>query len=296
MPKRIRLAATKAAPGAPPAAPAAPGWLRPVALVLAAVCLLGWFSTEIADPDFWWHLRTGQYIASHRALPVPDPFAYTTAVAKPTSAAEALARQFNLTHEWLAQVLLYAVYRAGSFPSIVLARAAMLACFCALVGLTAYRRRSSFWASMAAAFAAALIAGGFTADRPYQITFLLLALTLALAEWRRGLWLLPPVFLIWANCHGGFFLGWLVLAAHSAEALALRLRGQPAPGARRLWLVSAVCVLVCLANPNGYDIFPVLLEYRSSFLQGRLQDLARLAPRHHPFRARRSGLFLPVSL
>ena len=244
-------------------------------LALSAVCLIGWFSPEISDPDFWWHLRTGQYIAGKRALPVPDPFAYTTAMARTSYAAEPRTRQFNLTHEWLAQVLMYSVYRAGGFAGIVLARAAALAGFCGLVGLVAYQRRRSFWAAVGAAFAAASVASSFTADRPYQITFLLLAVTLAIVETRRWLWLLPPLFLVWANCHGGYFLGWLVLGAYSAETLILGRRREPVPGARQLWLVSAICVLVCGLNPNGFRIFPVLLEYRGSFLQSRLLEWAK---------------------
>ena len=55
-------------------------WLKAATLLLVAVCLLGLFSTEIADTDFWWHLKTGQYIVERHSLPVPDPFAYTTSV------------------------------------------------------------------------------------------------------------------------------------------------------------------------------------------------------------------------
>jgi hypothetical protein len=257
-----------------------PFWLRPLVLALSALCLLGLFSSEIADPDFWWHLKAGQYIAEKHALPVPDPFAYTTAMARPSYPTEARTRQFNLTHEWLAQVLMYAVYRVGGFAGIVLARATALAGFCALVGLVAWHRRRGFWASLAAAFAAASVAGLFTADRPYQITFLLLALTWALVETGRWLWLLPPLFLVWANCHGGYFLGWVVLGAYSAEALVLgRHQNAPrdrfSPGSRRLWLVSAISVLVCGLNPNGFRIFAVLLEYRGSFLQSRLLEWAK---------------------
>ena len=51
--------------------------LRPVVLALAALLLAGWFSREISDTDFWWHLRTGQYLAERHTLPVPDPFAGT---------------------------------------------------------------------------------------------------------------------------------------------------------------------------------------------------------------------------
>src|SRR5450432_4114404 len=98
--------------------------------ILSSLFLLGLFSPEISDPDFWWHLRTGQYIVEKHALAVPDPFAYTTAAAKPAYAAEPHTRQFNLTHEWLAQALMYSVYRVGGFAGIVLARALALAGFC----------------------------------------------------------------------------------------------------------------------------------------------------------------------
>ena len=37
------------------------------------------FSREISDTDFWWQLKTGEYITQTHSLPDPDPFAYTTA-------------------------------------------------------------------------------------------------------------------------------------------------------------------------------------------------------------------------
>jgi hypothetical protein len=248
---------------------------RTLLLVLSSLFLLGLFSPEISDPDFWWHLKTGQYIVQKRALPLPDPFAYTTAMAQPSYAAEPRTRRFNLTHEWLAQALMYSVYRVGGFAGIVLARASALFGFCALIGLAVWRRRGDFHLALAAAFAAAAVAYLFTADRPYQITFLLLAVTLVLVEVRPWRWLLPPLFLIWANCHGGYFLGWIVLGAYSSEALFHRLRKRPDAGAGQLWMVSAVCVLLCGLNPNGFHIFQVLLNYRASFLQGRLLEWAR---------------------
>ena len=86
-------------------------------LLLAAATaafLLGLFSPEIYDTDFWWHLRTGQYIVETRSLPSPDPFAWTTAAARDIYPGESRTREFNLTHEWLAQasyvVLIVALY------------------------------------------------------------------------------------------------------------------------------------------------------------------------------------------
>src|SRR5271157_1310360 len=252
-----------------------PRGFRPLLLALSAVLLVGWFSPEISDPDFWWHLKTGQYILEKHSLPVPDPFAYTTAMARPAYAGEARTRDFNLTHEWLAQALFYLIYRAAGFGGLVLFRAAVLAAFCALAGLLAWRRCSGFYGALAATFATAGVASGFAVDRPYLFTFLLLAATIAILETRRWMWLLPPLFPIWANCHGGYFLGWVVVAAYSIEALF-----QKSPNARRLWIAGAVAVLASGVNPNGFRILQILLYYRGSYLTSRLLEWA--SPRLWP--------------
>src|SRR5436190_7292459 len=92
-----------------------PGWILPA---LAAVFLVGLFSTELADPDSWWHLATGRYIVTHHHLPVPDPFAYTTALVPPANPAEASTEHFNLTHEWLAQAVWYGIQSIGGFGAV----------------------------------------------------------------------------------------------------------------------------------------------------------------------------------
>src|ERR1035438_1798806 len=130
---------------------------------------------------------------------------------------------------------------AGSIPSPLL-RAWLMTAFCALAGLWTWRRSQSFYRALAAAFVTGFIASYFSSDRPYQITYVLIVATILILEYRRWMWLLPPLFLFWANCHGGFFMGFVVLGTYCAESLWRRLRGQPEAGERRLWLVTAICV------------------------------------------------------
>src|SRR5205807_2211441 len=111
------------------------------------------------------------------------------------------------------------------------------------------------------------VAYHFQQSRPFLITFVCLALTMAILETGRRLWLLPPLFLIWANCHGGFFMGWLVLGAYAAEALVMRIRKKPAGGNASLWLAFAGCLLASGMNPNGYRVIRILSFYRSSGIQ-----------------------------
>lgn len=254
---------------APDAAVAAlaPGWLKVATLLLTAVCLLGLFSTEIADTDFWWHLKTGQYIVERHSLPVPDPFAYTTAAA---NRGEERVQHFNLTHEWLSQVLMYAVYAVGGFPAIVLARAILLATLCGLAGWLAARLSGSFYAGIAAACAAASVMVAFAADRPGVVSFLGVAVFVSLLELRRGWWAFPPLGLLWANCHGGFLLGWVVLGAYCAETLVLRARGRWPRDSRRLWLAAGCTIAASAINPNGFGVLSTALAYRRSAMTANL--------------------------
>src|SRR6266566_2528344 len=240
---------------------AAPAWLAPLLLTMAAILLLALFSGEIRDTDIWLHLKTGQHTLETRALTVPDPFSNTSGIGAAKYA------YFNLTHEWLAQMVMYLTYSATGFPGLVLGRALLLVVFCGLVGWMAFRRSNGFSISLAATFAAAGVAFHFQQSRPFLVTFVCLAMTMAILESRRWMWLLPPVFLIWANCHAGFFMGWLVFGAYCGEALIERLRKQPVPDERRLWLVAAACFLVSGLNPNGFGVIQVLSFYRSSGIQ-----------------------------
>lgn len=247
-----------------------PAWLVLVSVVLTALCLVGLFATEIGDTDFWWHLKTGQFLVQHHALPVPDPFAFTTALNPSAYAGEDQVRHFNLTHEWLAQALLYCVYVVGGLPSIILARALLLAGFCGWAGLLAARRSGNFYFGIAAAFAAASLAIHFTADRPALFTFFMVAAFVAILEYGRFLWMLLPLALLWANCHGGFVLGWVVVLAYCAGTVRLRSRSPATADGLRLWLVAAGVIAVSGLNPNGFAVVSTLLRYRQSSMTANL--------------------------
>src|SRR5579862_6491630 len=237
---------------------APPRWLRPTVVGLAILLLAAFASTEVADPDTWQHLASGRFIVEHRRFPFPDPFSFTTAMVKPAYAGEEATREFNIKHELVAQILLYLSYAAGGFAGLILFRCALLAVCCALVGLAAWHRTHAFYGALVAAVLTGMVAVHFRADRPYLFTFVYLAATIAILEYRR-FWILPPLFLLWANTHGGFVMGWVVLGAYCAESLFLRWRGKTPADWRRLCMIAAISILVCGLNPTGFNVIPVML-------------------------------------
>ncbi len=244
--------------------------------VLVALFLCGIFSTEAADTDFWWHLKTGEYIAEHGKLPVPDPFSYTSSYGPPAYPGEETVRYFNLTHEWLAQVLWWLLYRLGGFPAVVLWKGFLLGVVCAAARCLAARRAGNFYLGILAALAPVPVLTLFAADRPALVTFALVAVfVVVLDSYVSGgravwLWMLIPLHIVWANSHGGFFLGWGVLAAYSVGAWRL-----PSERRKPLWLAAGLCVLLSGLNPNGFRILEVLPAYRESYLTSTLIEWKR---------------------
>src|SRR5271166_632289 len=100
------------------------GWHKVVLLVSAGVLFVLLFSGEIRDNDIFWHLKTGQYILETHSLPVPDPFSYVSVGS--SYPGEEITRRFNLTHEWLSQVILYLTWRTLGFPGLVIGRVLLL--------------------------------------------------------------------------------------------------------------------------------------------------------------------------
>src|SRR5882672_1023317 len=69
---------------------------------------------QILDPDFWWHLKTGQFLFETRSIPHTDIFS------------NAFAGKEWITHEWLSEVFIYAVYRVLGFGGLMVSFALLV--------------------------------------------------------------------------------------------------------------------------------------------------------------------------
>ncbi len=81
------------------------------------------------------------------------------------------------------------------------------------------------------------------------LTLVVVGLIRSRIDYRRLVWLLPVIFVLWVNLHGYFVNGLLVLAAATAAAF---LGERGVPGGRRGLTLLALCTAACCVHPQGF--------------------------------------------
>src|SRR5262249_14298599 len=74
---------------------------------------------------------------------------------------------------------------------------------------------------------------------------------------------------VWANTHGGFFLGWVAIGVYAVEVLLRKRRDW------QLWTAGAAAILASGLNPNGFRVLEILGAYRGSYMQSILLEWSR---------------------
>lgn len=214
------------------------------AIFLGAVFLLALHS--IADYDTGYHLATGQYIVTHKAVPLYDIFSYTASGAR------------WIAHYWLADVIFYLVYQLTGYWGLIVFVALMAALTYYFILKTAWLKKGKSLLPLVLLMVLAYLSMGLWVARPQIFSYFFVVLLIYLLEYRRKfsddklLWALPPLFLIWANMHAGVVLGIAVAALYfTCEIISSRFELKKI---KLLAAVFAVLSAVVLANPNGYKV------------------------------------------
>jgi len=219
------------------------------------------------DTDMYWHLRTGQYILETRSVPTADPFSSTS-----------LGTPWVDVH-WLSQVVLYVTYALTGYAGLSLLVAVLVVV--AFVFVWKQMSGGVFMRAFILIIAAASSGAVWTA-RSQMATFVFTAAVgylLYLYKWKQSdrLWALPIIFVVWANMHGGYIAGFMLIGALLAgevlngilnwfgvmSATPLRWRW------RKLLLITVISVAVLLINP--FTIGTWLLPLKTVNI-GVLQD------------------------
>ena len=220
----------------------APAWLW-FGIGVYALMLAG-SGALLGDSDTYWQIAVGQWILDHHAMPRVDIYSFTKAGETWTSSS------------WLSQVLYATSYNlAGWTGPVVLAATCIAATFALLVQILGRRIPAAY--AVAIAIAALSLSMGHFLARPH-----VLVLPILLA-WANGLmsasergqapspWLLPLMGL-WANLHGGFVFGLILVGAFALDALWNAERAQQRSVALRWAAFGIGALIACCATPYGW--------------------------------------------
>lgn len=150
------------------------------------------------DNSFLWHVRAGELQLESGAVLRDDPFSFT-----------ALGEAWR-TQSWLAE-LGYAWLEdlTGGIEWVPIMKFLAISIAVGLVGVAIHRSAGGrSGVTLAGLFILVWQALVFAVSRPSLLGFTLLAMVVAFAYMdRRPLWLLPPLFWLWASIHGMFVVG-----------------------------------------------------------------------------------------
>ncbi|MFZ0142725.1 MAG: hypothetical protein WAL08_00090 [Candidatus Sulfotelmatobacter sp.] len=281
-----------------------PAWMRWVVpsvgdLIFAALLGVLLFTTLsmrlLGDAGIGWHIRTGQMILAKHAIPRVDPFSAT------------MSSQPWFAWEWLYDVLVGWLDRAAGLNGVVLFTALVIAVVFAWTFRLLLRRGTNMLLALLLVLLAASAAMIHFLARPHVVSWLFTVAwfwildsseisccasdskSFATSEpklrrvWM--LWLLPPLMLVWVNVHGGFLVGFVLLAIYwcSATWRWLRPTGDRFDDVLRqiragrlvrvLTLAGIVSALATLVNPYGIYLHVHIYHYLTNrFLMNHINE------------------------
>jgi hypothetical protein len=226
------------------------------------------------DGDTYLHLAVGEWILKQGMVPNVDPFSYTFA-GKP-----------YLAHEWLSQVVMAFVFRLGGWAGLVILFGGV---FALTLGMLA--RHLARWLNPLPAAITFLVVVACMSPtlltRPHVLVLPFLEM------WTAGLliardrkqspsWFLLIIMLIWANLHGSFMFGLLLIAPFALEAtLAARTEWRKVAASWGLFTIAAIAS--ALVTPHGWQglLFPLRLmnqKQLGSISEWQSMDFSTLQP------------------
>ncbi len=231
------------------------------------VCGASGWKALLMDGDTGWHIRTGEYILTHHAVPTQDIFSFSK------------AGQPWYAWEWLSDVAFALLFRIAGLKAIVLFAGVLIAGYATLLVLYTIWRGAN---ALLAACACLLALGGSSMHllaRPHLFTLFLLPACLWMVEADRRknstrVWLLIPTTILWTNLHGGFLVFLTCLGLVALGSAVEAMLGKPRWGAvRRYSVLLAGCAAASLVNPYGVALHVHIVEYlRSDWIKNLIQE------------------------
>ncbi len=236
-----------------------PTMLAVLLVTVASVMAAG----GMADPDIWWHLRNAESLLKYHQFLRYDSYSFT------------VAGHPWINSEWLSEIPYYLAWRAWGLLGLEVVLILLIdLIFLGLLYLC-YKRSGNFKASVLACCVAVFLA--VVSFGPRTILFgyaFLIVLLIVLDRFRRQgrapLWIIPPLFCVWANTHGSWLVGGIVFSIIAASGWLAgrwgRVEATPwsRPQRRKLLWTGFASAAAVFINPFGYRLvlYPFDLAFR----------------------------------
>lgn len=218
--------------------------------------------TLLGDGDTGWHIRAGDWMLANGAVPREDMFSFTR------------AGEEWFAWEWLWDAGFAWVHAAGGLEAVVAINLLVICLTSALLYRVVRRRAGDAVIAIAVTILATAAVSIHWLARPHLFTLLFGVVLYDLAErtaedrrWKRLVWA-PALFALWANLHGGFLAGVLLLGCYFAGALTTAAtaptRDQAADALRsaRPWgLALLASAAATLLTPYGWKLHQHIYGY-----------------------------------
>jgi len=233
-------------------------------------------SRPLSDGDFWWHLKTGEYIVHNFSIPRIDFYSFTN------------PGKYWVAHEWLSEVIFYLIYSRFGFNTLIFIFTVLIV----LAFWVVFRRSPAhpFIKGVAVLLSVWSILPTIGV-RPRTFTLLFAAIYLAVLHGfvrhkvTKAIWWLVPVMVVWVNLHAGYLIG-LVLIGFTIVGVVLdawvdgQMLSSQWPRLKTLALVFIACLVAVNLNPQGPRIFVFPFEFFFSPIQ-QDQVIDWLSPNFH---------------
>jgi len=228
------------------------------------------------DPDFFWHLKTGEWIWKNKSLPASDPFAYTTSMVLDER------ETFLMTSYWISQLTYYFAYIAAGFHGIIVLRFFIISAFFFILWKQQRDDKTIFFSLVLMFFISLLEM--YPIERPQIFSFLFFGILILLLEKIKSndqisslipMLGLPLLLLLWSNFHGGYLVGQFTLALYILSEGIKQIHPSLVPLNRKMFRKLLIGCLFGIAfsfiNPNTYHPLRVVLNAPAAFYTGNIE-------------------------
>lgn len=213
------------------------------------------------DTDMWWHLSAGEEMLRSHAILRTEIFSFSR-----------FGDDWTNPY-WLSQIVMAVTYHVFGWAGISAGVALLAVCSMMFVY---WQCEGPELLKTTSVILSSVVASVVWSPRPQLISLVWLALTgylVYLYKWRgkKVLWGIPLVFVLWANTHGGYPLGLILIGCVFGGEILNHLMAEQGASVlswRKIaWL--GLCGLACsfavLLNPNGVKIW--LLPFQTVDMQ-----------------------------